>query len=280
MEKVSDFFKEVKERLSSPLLYSFLFSWFVINWKIIVGLFFYKINDIKLDGYNSYIDLISKNISVSNTLLKPLLIALLYTFIFPFIRNIILGFNSWIKAWGNTWNLKISKSSKVSIGKYIELREIYQKRTLLLENILEKESKYLTENEELRNTNLQLSAQFNSTNEELQKLKSLNDPRVLDGSWEYSYKLAVPNEKYIEKVFILSGRISFPDNPSQKTEIRNFFYNPSTNQMSFIGVNSENDKMGKNIQKYHYYNFDVLDNLTLLKGFENEERAVQYKKVG
>ena len=89
--------------------------------------------------------------SLKNSLTYPLLIALGYTFLFPFFRNGILIFNSWIKAWGSTFSIRFYKSGKISIEEYIQLRDTYAKRTILLEETLKKESKYLQENEDLKN---------------------------------------------------------------------------------------------------------------------------------
>src|SRR5688500_18619166 len=103
MDKLSDFFKDLKERVSAPLFSSFALAWLIFNWKIPIALFFYKNQNLSADGYNSYIDLISKNIIPANTLWKPLLAALFYTFGYPVIRTYILAFNTKIKTWSNTW---------------------------------------------------------------------------------------------------------------------------------------------------------------------------------
>jgi hypothetical protein len=38
-DKVADFFKDVKERFSSPLFSSFIIAWLIINWKVPVAFF-------------------------------------------------------------------------------------------------------------------------------------------------------------------------------------------------------------------------------------------------
>jgi hypothetical protein len=56
MDKLSDFFKDLKERVSAPLFSSFALAWLIFNWKIPIALFFYKNQNLSADGYNSYID--------------------------------------------------------------------------------------------------------------------------------------------------------------------------------------------------------------------------------
>jgi len=56
MDKVSDLFKELKDRINNPLVISFVVSWVFLNWRIFVGLFFYKSNELDVDKYKSYID--------------------------------------------------------------------------------------------------------------------------------------------------------------------------------------------------------------------------------
>ncbi len=247
MEKISEFFKELKERLSSPLFSSFILTWLIFNWKIIADVLFYKNAELHLDGYNSYIDLIQKNSSTSNFLWKPLASALVYTFIFPFIRNIILAFNAWIKSWGNTWNLNISKSGKVSVTKYIELRNTYEERTELLEEVLKKESEYLSNNEKLKNENFQLSDRINDLESRIAKWNSFNNIELLNGDWKYIVR-NLNNRTYrtSNKVFISNGNFRLTDelDNDENYSIRNFFGSPITNSISFSisPVNSTNQK--------------------------------------
>jgi hypothetical protein len=149
IDKITDFFKDLGERLSNPLLSSYLIAWAVWNWRIIVGLIFYKQPELKLDGYDSYIDLIVCNSSFKTSLLWPLGIALAYTFIFPAIRNVILIAGAWYKRWGNDTVLKISKSGQISVLKYIALREKYNKNIASLIEVSKSESQYLNENSAL-----------------------------------------------------------------------------------------------------------------------------------
>lgn len=277
MDKITDFFKDLKERISNPLFSSFIVSWLIFNWKIIVGLFFYDNNELKVDGYSSYLDFISRNLINSNTIWKPLGAALIYTFIFPFIRNFILAFNSWIKAWGNVWNLSLSKTSKVSISKYMELREVYQKRTSLLEDVLEKEGAYIKEYEEERNKVLQLTNDKNANLKELQKWQTINDVTQLNGEWEMHY----PNSEraFVYRIRITNPIIEFldtpPPNKNEKTTIRSFVRSPYSTFLTFTTFFEDENRK----RSYHLFQLDILDDMKILRGVEDDNFQIEFRRI-
>lgn len=283
MEKISDFFKELKERLSNPFIYSFLISWLIFNWKIPIALIFYKSEDLAKDGYKSFISLIADQIHLQKSFIYPILAALVYTFAFPFFRNTIIAFNSWTKAWGSSWSLKLSKSGKISIEKYIELRNTYAKRTQLLEQTLEKESKFLHENEELRNRILSLTQEKNDYQSKNQKWVDYNSYSILNGEWNFQTE---DNLKQIrtEKIFLIKdGTVSEIFNSSRDKKvigkIENFHYNFASQEMIFY-INSN---YLKNIDyKSHFYTLRSQsgDNiLQFLHGEEDKSTSVRFSRV-
>jgi hypothetical protein len=276
MDKVYDFFKDIKERLSNPLLSSFIIAWMIVNWKIIIGLLFYSNQELILDGYSSYIDFVSKNLTSFNAFWQPLLAALLYTFAFPFLRNCILAFNSWIKAWGNSWNLSLSRTSKISVDKYVQLREVYQARTSLLEQVLDKESTHLKEYEEEKNKVLNLTNQKNEIFSELQKWRSINDVSQLNGEWEVHYSPGP--EPSIYRVRINHGMIEYLDNPppekNAQTSIRFFFRNPNSTFLTFVTAFDYEDRN----RSYHLFQLDILDDMRVLRGVEDDKLQVEFRK--
>jgi len=183
MDKLSEFFKELKDRFSNPLFFSFIVGWLAINWKIVIGLFFYSQTELDKDGFSSYFDLVLKTSNWKNTFAFPFLIALIYTFIFPIVRNWISMFNAWNQKWGTEKTLNISKDGKISVSKYIKLRDVYEQRRLLIEDVLQKESIHLAENEKLRTQLLELQNKLNALQDILQQYKNNNDLRYMNGDW-------------------------------------------------------------------------------------------------
>lgn len=277
MEKLSDFFKTIKDRLSNPLIYSFIFSWLIINWKIVIGLLLYKNTDLYLDGYKSYMDLISQNIDSDLLIYHPLLVAIFYTFAFPFIRNGIYAFNSWIKAWGDKLNINLSRKSKVSMSKYLDLRETYEKRTKLLEKVLGEESNYINENAKLNTEILILKDIKNDSAQDIyflqEKLKASTDTSILNGEWEFSYTGV--ERINADKFYIMNGMLEYIDSSTSKTvksQIKNFINNSSKNISFFISTDFNNS------HSYTYYYLEIFDNMKLLRGRENEIFTVEFRK--
>lgn len=276
MDKISDFSKELRERISSPFFFSFIVAWLIFNWKLWVGLFFYSNAELKVDGYNSYIDFVSKNLTGINTIWKPASVALAYTFIFPFFRNCIIAFHSWIKAWGNSWSLSLSKTSKISISKYVELREIYQARTSLLQEVLDKEGAYLKEYEEEKNKVLKLTSDKNEAFNELQKWKSLNDSTQLNGDWEIRYLDDERSDIY--RVRITNNIMEFLDSPpsdkNAQTLIRSFFRSPHATFLTLVTVFEDETRK----RSYHFFQLDILDDMKILRGVEDDRKKIEFRK--
>ncbi len=277
MDKLLDFSKELKTRISNPFISSFLISWAIINWRILIGLFFYKNQELNADGYSSYIDFISQNISPQKSFFGPMFTALTYTFAFPFFRNCIFAFNAWIQSWGTTWNLNISKSSKISVSKYIELREVYKDRTELLQSVLDKEGQYLKDYETLKNEHLSMTEQKNDLYHQLESWKTANNSDQLNGQWEIHY----PNtqDKPVYRVQINHGTIDYIDNPpanrNGRTTIRFFFRSPDRSYLSFV-LSFEDENRNRT---FHLLHLNIMDNMNLLRGKEDEIIDIELKRV-
>lgn len=270
MENLSNLLKDLRDRISNPFLISFIIAWCTINWKIIIGLLFYKNEQLKIDGYSSFIDLISKSHNNKNFLMYPILIALLYTFGFPLFKNLISAFNHWVNAWGINWNMRISKSRTISIEKYMQLRNTYEDRTALLEDIVKKESILINQNEEFTNQILELKTANNSLAQRLKEWAFVNNPQVLDGRWRYSYTTPTNKELVIYEVQIQGNQFEIID-LSKKMNIQNFYNHLEGNTISFMLQNSKND--------YEFFNFRKIDNdLDVLRGTTNRNKEVELLK--
>lgn len=162
MDKLSDFFAEIKNRATNPLIVSFFISWPIINWEITIGIFT-NITILKTDGYNSYIQLIKKNNEINQTFWYPLATAIIYTVVSPWVRLVVVALNTWAKRLSTDLNLYLSKDGKVPIKKYITIRESYIERQKQLQQILEQDEQYLKQNSDLIREN----NEFTSKNLEL-----------------------------------------------------------------------------------------------------------------
>lgn len=278
MDKVSDIYIELKDRLSSPIFFSFIISWCVINWRVIIGLLFYKSSDLKIDGYSSYIDLISTNYHWSNTIIIPLTSALLYTFFYPIVRNCIYAFNTWTKKWGNNWNLKLSRTSNISIGKYIALRDTYKERTELLNKVLTEEGEYLNQIETLRNDVLKVQEENISLKQQIGRWTAVNDANSLNGEWEYSELLPLAKKSIFYKVTIAGYQIDFHNRDGRSgCQISNFYSDPNSNRLSFV-LKSYAKAGHENIEIEENFTLQRFKESTVLKGKINNSIEVELTK--
>jgi hypothetical protein len=201
MEKMSDFFSELKERISNPFIFSYLFAWCIWNYQIVVGLIFYKVHELKIDGYNSYLDLILCNSSTWKFFWLPLFSALGYTFLFPFFKNIILAFGVWMDTWGGNLNLVLSKNKKIPVDEFLKIKADYSTALEKVVSYSKSEAEFNTKVAEIQSERAELIKEFNRlklesktekdaiTDEKrnalsvIEKWENYNSLKLLDGDW-------------------------------------------------------------------------------------------------
>lgn len=296
MDKIDDFFKDLKERAANPLISSFVFSWLIWNWRIPLVLFFYKLGDLKLDHFNSYIDFITYQLNNKwVAFVYPIISALIYTFIYPFINNWITIINSWFTAWKTTKSLNVKKTYTVSLDNYINLREIYHTRTNELKIVINQERSYLAKNEDLINKIAKVEIEKNAIlddlnssktslytiTESLKEWQDSNNILILNGTWKYFFYDNRNNSKiWTSKIIVISSGIinTTPMNLEKSQIIENFHCNVSTKEIIFtIRYTNEIDEVNYNIPLLNtlFYKEDI----SILEGFENKNDKIEYKRM-
>lgn len=273
MDKVSDFLKDLKDRASSPFFSSFLLSWLIFNWRILLVLFFYSQNDLRNQGYSSYINFIEKNTTVTSNVISPTIAAFLYTFIYPIFRNVVITFNSWVKSWGSRWSISVGKGAKISVEKYIRLRETYEERTMILEKVIADESETRAKYEEIKNELELNKVEKNKLDSEVRKWDEATQVNQLNGFWELKYI----SKNTVYRIDISNGIITFRDTQPHRGnnfQIRNFYRAPDSNQIS---LTTAEEIQGKKV--FHFFLLSAIDNTTFLKGWEDDSFEVEFKKI-
>ncbi len=110
--------------ISNSFISSFIISWIFINWKISIGLLFYSIEELIIDGNSSFINFINTNYSKWIFWSLPIILAIAYAFYIPFIRTWINAFNVKVQNRGEDWNIKITREGKISVSKYVRYKKI------------------------------------------------------------------------------------------------------------------------------------------------------------
>ncbi len=272
MEKVTDFIKEMKLRLASPFFSSFLITWIIINWKVPIGLFFYDQKELEADGYKSYFDLITESYTDWYFVWYPVFCALGYSFLFPLLRNAIQVVNTLINSKGTDLSIWAAKGSKVPIEKYLELKGIYEARSKILENVLEKETEYLKDYESTRTEVLELRNKQNELVNERNKYLAGFDVAKLAGDWIGTYEEEGTTKKKI--VSIRNNQMVFRNqDKSESTKIESFFYDHEKELITFCTITNNSE-----IAVANYYALRSEENMAILRGKINETVDVTFER--
>lgn len=283
MKKATEFLNNIKERFTNPLIFSFLCSWSVFNWEIVISLFRYDPNQIVNEGSRSLYQFISTKLDRPHSFCYPLLFAMSYTILSPIVRNLIQALHAWAFQWGNKWSLKLAESGKIGIEKYIQLREDWKKRTVLLEKVIADENKYKQDydkmNTELLETKVKLNEVQQKEIEYSTFIQHLYDIRILDGSWVNSYETST-KEKGTEDILIQNGQYYLLDLYGDKkilADIRNFTYDNKNQSVFFIKELVPSISKTREQDKYSF-NRLTFENRDLLVGTENGTTKIEYRR--
>jgi len=266
MDKLNDIFKEIKQRLTSPLLFSFLLSWLIINWRVTIGLVLYKIEDLQKDKYESYADLIVKNYSPWHYYIYPFIISVIYTFGFPFIRSGIKLFQSWLNRETDNRLFKISGTTTVPMDRFIKDRELYLSNTIKLKEIMDKESEYLNESQTLR-------AERNQLQEQLNEYSTLSHNNFLNGYWDIKH--IVDGQEKTERVNVSQGRFYKPGRENRDQEwlsFENYGINPGNRNLIILFTQKNGNPAFTCV--FRYLNEDKL----ILRSYEEGTKIIQMDK--
>lgn len=301
MEKVSDFFSELKERLSNPLVLSFLISWCVWNYKIVIGIVFYKLSELKLDGYDSYLDLIRCESSTTHFLWFPLTFAICYTILFPLIKIGVLAIGATADTWGGKLNIWITKSYSVPVEVYLTQEEKYNKA-------IERVAKYTVAEKELNSKILDLEDSratliesinllklehknlikfhednFTSINDQLEKWKHINSYNFFTGDWILTrnkmpgiFSLREPDVvKYNAKFFGNTVVFQQADQSSLTLQIK--FVMSNFEQM-FIQFNV--DILSQVENRWSAWELEMLNrDINKISGVDSEKHVIELRRI-
>jgi hypothetical protein len=285
MDKLSEIYKEFKDRASNPLIASFLISWFIIHWRIPVSLFFYKQNELQIDGSHSYIHLITQDVTWWNGLILPFILAVAYTFGFSWVRMWILAFVTYIRTKSTALNLGISKSGVVDMEKYLKLRENTAELIHRLSAVIKEESSHFVQNQELttelsklRNEQTKLKSDMELLRARNQGTSDLQNVSLFDGNWFFYFQK--PDGGVLERFFFVKYKEIFLDDGKQKLflyRITHFANNIFEHEILLTRLDKVNgDRV--DIHCLEYSLDEQLNTPNLLKGKENNIDKIIYSR--
>lgn len=304
MEKISDFLSAIKERITSPLIYSYLISWSVVNWDTTVAILFLSDKEIQNEGYASLLELIQNN-DINNWL--PIVFAIIYTIASPIVRNCIDALHAWAIGWGDRWTLSLQKKTGIPMDKYLALKEHLENRTEELDKIIRDEQNKIdkvskletalkkeqvehitskTTIEELRKRNRDNQTQItnlqSTTDALLEKVRSTFDIQFMVGNWIMETILLDGKDHQKTKITIhADGRITRIDETEPLFEIDHFIYQEETKTIFFVKYALSTAGGGLYTRLYHVINdlyFNV-DRGIVVEGLENQIKKIKYTKM-
>lgn len=254
MDKISQILEGLRERFSSPLIFSFLVSWSIFNWEVIVGLLWFD-SSANPTGYKSLINFITENTNEPRSFRWPLCAAVAYTIVSPVLSNAIKAFQTWNTKWGEKWNLQISKGSKVPIEKYLALKSNLDERSKILENIIEDEKGIQNKLHVTETALLDARNELNKRSEELSTLRAVadnyNNISILNGKWIKEKRIGTKVVR--ENIEIFSNNIYLHQGVERidKYSIHHFHMNIATGETHFA--------LFEKVQAGAFYSFNSLN---------------------
>lgn len=266
MDKISEILNSVKERVSNPLIFSFLVSWLVYNWKIPVALIWFDEKQISANGCKSIFDFIEDEWNRNGYFWIPLFIALGYTFLFPLIKGSIKLFNTLISKLIDEREIKILEDGKVSMDKYLFLRNDYKTKIKELENIISEESNLKIDNQRLSELNKNLEKE---KNEIYTKASESSNNSFLNGIWIIANKSDCKAKTGIdaEKFRFDDGRCYIDNHIEYAFYVSNFINDWKHNTIYFVLRFDSGSRLSN--EKFYYLELRYLDNLEKLEGYIN-----------
>lgn len=272
-----DFLSNIKERISSPLLFSFLISWIVYNWRVTIALLWYDPSP-GVSEHLSLIKFIENETVCWKSVGVPIIFALLYTILSPIIKNLTSAFKTWNSKWGEQWNLDILKASNVSMDKYLTLRRASLDKEKELDQIIKDES--LTQ-EKLKEISKALEVERKEKAKiqtEMGELKSvignLNRASILDGKWTRKITTSSGTSEENWEINQSSVFVMIENNSlEQRFIIQDFVFDQTNKKLYFVLWD---------FKKNTFYAFNDLQfSNDLLTGFEyalSNRNAIRYAR--
>lgn len=194
MNKVEEIYENIKERLTSPLIFSYVVAWIVINWKVVVALVWWDPKQFADGNIRTIFDFIEVNTTWKNSVEMPLRYAIIYTVGYPLIKVLISGWQTFLGTLEEKLNLRINRGHKVPLSRYLALRDeqiiLNQRLVQIVEEDSENRQKVIDAKEskanaerELQDANRKISDANKRTELVSAKLNAIQDPKPFEGFW-------------------------------------------------------------------------------------------------
>ncbi len=290
MDQIKSLSVLIRERLTSPFIFSFLISWLLINWEIPIAILFMNKTEL-VEG--NYISFISNHIlDRSKAINQPLVYALGYTILYPFLKVLINAISDISSVLYNKISLFITGKDSIPGKNYLEIIKKHEnserafiefennERKDLNDRILDYETEKQALLVEISNANSQLIELNRKSND----FNISIDMSLLQGSWmnEHIY----PDGKVGKEEVYIDGNLYYQVNNNQRNlvaRINHYSYNSMNRTIFFVKILEQeyiNLLRKKNIRVNRcLINELQFSSVNELKGNEDHDMQITYKKI-
>ncbi|MGB4774853.1 MAG: hypothetical protein WBP45_06760 [Daejeonella sp.] len=275
MEGIKDFIEDVKSRFANPFISSFIIAWFFWNWKIPMTLIFYNQDQLYIDGYKSYIDVVLENSTPINYFGVPLIIAFLYVFVFPHFKAFIRLTHAKISSKNDDDILEATKEGVMPVKKYIKLKKDNEVLNLELTKLVQNESDVVNQNEsykvviqELKDKTKVDKNSIHNFQNKLNLYKSFNSITLLEGKWDVVIQKS-SNETSSKFWHFTSRHV---DIGGREYKVQTIIGDPETGQI-FLILNDES--VGSVLLRM--YHFTINKACNIIEGYNVNDKKIPIK---
>ncbi len=243
-ESFSKILDDIKNRLSSRFVFSFIFFWLIFNWKITISLLWYDIDQIKSLGFKNLYEFISFELKYNSNLFYIIVSSISYTFLLPISKSIINIYDSFIFEKQNFLKSKVIRDTLKNENDLLKLKLSSINNVSIIDGTWEIEYNDLPTAKEVRD----------------------NETKILEKIANETIKIA--NGRCFKTINQKEINVYFIDN---------FFYNDEIKELIFIKKlqNSQNENR---ISFVNALKLSTSGNFDTMTGFENG-REIKYKKL-
>lgn len=175
-DKASEILDVIRDRLRSPLLGSYFIALCIANWRVFIALFWFGDAELNLSGSCTHVEYIEQVTNWRSLFAIPMIVSLIYTFLWPFIRNKIDEFTTKRNVEGQQLQRPILGQAVFTAEQYLLKREELDIKQKELEETLAAAKE--VEREKMEQTEL-----IQKLNDKISNLERKYDSSALNGVW-------------------------------------------------------------------------------------------------
>lgn len=278
LDKGTEILDVIRDRLRSPLLGSYFIALCISNWRVFISLFWFGNVELNQSGVSTHVEYIEQVTNWRTLCAIPMLVSLVYTFLWPFLRNKIDEFTTKRNVEGQQLQRPILGQAVFTAEQYLLKREEL--------DIMQKElEESLAVAKEVEREKMEQTALIQELNDKISNLERKYDSSALNGVWHRQETGDVKNDTYITQIKIADSFYSRYDmdgkqGGSSRIETFEADYDRTHVQFKFrIFDGSSIIEDNKQIPVFMEIELNESPDLNTLRGYEIHRKNSGYKRI-